>query len=248
MRYKIKKSLSIIVPCKNEAGNIMSIYNSINISDRKVEILFGDDKSIDSTKEKIFQLIKLNKKKNITIEYYKGPGINKASNVKKGFNLAKNEIFIIHDADNTVNGREIRSIIKSLDLGKNDFINCSRMIKKQKKNAMNKPNYWGNKFFSIIYTFILSQKITDTLCGSKAFLKKDWPKIKKLWDTWGPKDHWGDFNLLLSAKYLNLRIYEYPVIYFDRVYGQTKMTNLILQFFRMLLISFNGLFKIKFIK
>ncbi len=67
MRYKIKKSLSIIVPCKNEAGNIMSIYNSINISDRKVEILFGDDKSIDSTKEKIFQLIKLNKKKNISL-------------------------------------------------------------------------------------------------------------------------------------------------------------------------------------
>ena len=75
-------------------------------------------------------------------------------------------------------------------------------------------------------------------------LRKDWPLIRKHWDKWGAKDYWGDFNLLLGAKLINLKIYELKVKYHDRKYGETKMTKVFIQFLRMMYISINGFFKL----
>jgi len=244
----MKKSISIVVPCKNEKGNIFFVYKTIKNIDRKIEILFGDDHSNDGTKKEIFKLIKHNKKKNIKIKYYLAPGLNKAENVKKGFNLAKNDIFLIHDADNTVRGNAILTIVKPIEQNKYDFVNCSRLVKKRHKKAMNKPNFLGNIFFAILFSFILKQKITDTLCGSKAFSKIYWNKIKNDWNSFGVNDIWGDFNLLLSAKLNNLKIVEIPIDYYDRKSGKTKMNNLIYNFVRMLIVTICGFFIINFKK
>ena len=244
MKIAKKKSISVIIPCKNERDNIFPLYNTISLKDRSVELLFGDDHSTDNTKDEIIKLIKKNKKKNFKIKYYRGPGINKSLNVKKGFDLAKNDILIIHDADNTVRGSVISRIAKIFDKKKYQFINCSRMLKHQENNAMQKPNYLGNIFFALIFSLILKIKISDSLCGSKAFLRKDWPLIRRHWDKWGAKDYWGDFNLLLGAKLINLKIYELKVKYHDRKYGETKMTKVFIQFLRMLYISINGFFKL----
>lgn len=237
-----------MVPCKNEAGNIFSVYRSILKINRDIELIYGDDNSSDFTRLQIFKLKKNNKKKNITIRYYLGPGINKAHNVKKGFDLATKDILIIHDADNTVDGSEIPKFIKKFKNNKSQLIIGTRLVKKIKKNAMKKPNYLGNIFFSILYSIIIKKKITDTLCGSKAIYRKDWLKIKKYWNKFLIEDHWGDFNLLLSAKINDFEIEEVPISYQERKYGETKMTKLPIQFIRMLIITIYGFFKIKFKK
>ena len=97
-------------------------------------------------------------------------------------------------------------------------------------------NYLGNIFFSFFYSFILEQKITDTLCGTKILFKKDWQKIKEFCGKWGVKDKWGDFDILSGAKINMMKIAEVPVHYKERIEGETKMTNTIFNGIRMLII------------
>ena len=121
----------------------------------------------------------------------------------------------------------------------------TRLVYPMEKKAMKFSNYIGNLFFSYFYSLILQQKITDTLCGTKAIFKKDWKKIKVYVGTWGIRDKWGDFDLLSGAKMNMMRISEVPVNYKERLEGETKMTNTIFNGLRMLFICITSYIKIR---
>ena len=93
--------------------------------------------------------------------------------------------------------------------------------------------------------FYSKKKITDTLCGTKIFYKKDWNKIKKDVSNWGMKDLWGDFDLLIGAYKNNLKIIEVPVTYYERKNNDTKMTSLITNTLRMLFIVIASYYKLR---
>ena len=226
--------VSIVIPCKNEEKNIDYVFNSIPDMDNKIEVLFGNDNSTDNTKKKIYDLISNNRKTKLDIIYYDAPGISKSENVYKGFDLASGEILLILDADNTVHGSEIINFIELIKSGRYDFINGTRFIYPMESNAMKKFNFIGNVFFSFLISNLFNLRITDTLCGTKVLFKKDWLKIRTKVRKWGVIDKWGDFDLLFSAKYFNLKIGEHAIKYKDRVEGQTKMTSVIGNGLRML--------------
>ena len=83
----------------------------------------------------------------------------------------------------------------------------------------------GNKFFSLAFSYLLNQRVKDTLCGTKVLWRSDWERIKPLLGSWGIEDRWGDYELLFGASKLNLRIIDLPVHYQERIYGTTKMTR-----------------------
>ncbi len=235
---------SIIVPCKNEEKNINAIVKSIKRIGSSTEILFGDDNSSDNTLSEIKKnLVKTN---DLTIKYYKGPGISKAENVYKGFNLASGDILIIHDADNCVSFSELDLMVRTLIEKKLELVIGTRFIYPMEEKAMRSFNYFGNIIFSYIFSFLLQQKITDTLCGTKILHKKDWLKIKKQCGSWGIKDKWGDFDLLLGAKANFLKLAEIPVNYKKRTEEESKMTNVFSNGLRMLVISVISFFKLRF--
>lgn len=247
LQYRKKNtSISIIVPCKNEEKNIILFENIVNQFDSNVEFLFGDDNSEDKTKDEILKLIKNQKKNTAKIILYDGPGICKSENVYKGIDCASNDIIIILDADLTVTISDIKLVIDAFVESDIDFLNCTRLIYPRSQNSMKKSNFFGNIAFANLFSIIFKQKITDTLCGTKVFLKKDYLRFKKYNGTWGIKDKWGDFDLLLGAYRSNLKIREYPVFYEDRVEGETKMTNVFLNGLRMLYIIIHGFIKIRF--
>jgi hypothetical protein len=239
-KEKINPKISYIIPCKNEENNIKKFKKYIE-ENQNIEFLFGDDKSDDHTKDEIKKL-----ESNFeNVKYYEGPGICKADNVFKGFDIANGEILLIYDADLTVQFSDIEKSIEILKKSNADLINCSRMIYPQQNQAMKKLNFIGNILFAKLFSIIFKKKITDTLCGTKIFFKKDWLKIKKFVSKWGIKDHWGDFDILLSAYQNNLKICEVPVHYFERETGKTKMINLFSNTSRMLAIVFCGYYKLK---
>ena len=119
------------------------------------------------------------------------------------------------------------------------------MIYPQKDNAMKKLNFLGNIFFAKLFSILFNQRITDTLCGTKIFYKKDWKKIKRFNSTWGATDRWGDFDLLIGAYHLNLKITEIPIPYQERIANETKMTSLISNTIRMIYIVIIAYFKLK---
>jgi glycosyltransferase involved in cell wall biosynthesis len=237
------KKVSFIIPCKDEEKNIPLFKNQINNSNENFEFLFGDDNSSDQTRNEIEKI--KNEIKNKEIKSYEGPGTCKAQNVYKGIEFANGQIIVIYDADLTVSFEDINFAINILNNSNADFINCTRMIYPQKEGAMKKFNFLGNSFFAFLFSVLFKKKITDTLCGTKIFYKKDWFKIKKDISNWGAKDLWGDFDLLIGAYKNNLKILEVPVTYFERSEGETKMTNVITNASRMFWIVIYSFYKLR---
>lgn len=235
--------ISFIIPCKNEGDNIKLFEKEINSSDKSYEYLFGDDKSTDDTSQEIEKL-KKNLSKNIIIKY-DGPGICKSENVYRGIEIASGEIIVIYDADLTVSFEDIKFALKILRKTNADFVNCTRMIYPQKDGAMKLLNFIGNSFFASLFGILFKRKITDTLCGTKIFYKKDWKNIKKDTSKWGAKDLWGDFDLLIGAYKNNLKIIEVPVTYFERKENETKMKSLFSNTLRMLFIVLISYYKLR---
>ena len=244
--FKKKNNLSVsfIIPCKNEEDNIRLFEKGISIQ-RNYEYLFGNDKSTDDTSNEIDKLKKkLNENKIIK---YDGPGICKSENVYKGIETAYLVLLIVvYDADGlTVGFEDIEFSLNILKSTNADFINCTRMIYPQKDGAMKFFNFIGNGFFAGLFGILFKRKITDTLCGTKIFYKKDWENIKKDVSKWGAKDLWGDFDLLIGAYKNNLKITEVPVTYFERKENETKMNSLIPNASRMLFIVFAAYYKLR---
>jgi hypothetical protein len=233
-------SISYIIPCKNEEGNIEKFEEELK-NNKNEEFLFGDDNSSDSTKQKILKLME--KFHNVSI--YDGPGISKSKNVYKGIELSNGEIIVIYDADHTVKFEDIKKAIKILNSTNADMINCTRMIYPQEINAMKRLNFFGNIMFAKFFSIIFDKKITDTLCGTKIFYKKNWSALAKYTSCWGIEDRWGDFDLLLSAYKNNLKIIEVPVHYYERDSGKTKMVSLISNTLRMFFLVLNGFYNLK---
>ena len=237
------EQVSFIIPCKNEENNIKAFEKNIIESNQSNEYLFGDDNSTDKTNNEIDKLSK--KLINNKIVKYNGPGICKSENVYKGIEHSNGNIIVIYDADLTVSFKDVEFSINILKNTNADFINCTRMIYPQKDGAMKFFNFIGNSFFATLFSLLFRKKITDTLCGTKIFYKKDWFKIKKDISKWGMKDLWGDFDLLIGAYKNNLKITEVPVTYYERTEEGTKMTSLISNAIRMLFIVLTSYYKLR---
>ncbi len=235
--------VSFIIPCKNEEKNIKIFEKEIRNNKNNNEYLFGDDNSNDKTSYEIEKLSQNLRESNII--KYNGPGICKSENVYKGIEISTGDIIVIYDADLTVSFRDVEFSIDILKKTNADFINCTRMIYPQKDGAMKFANYIGNTFFANLFSLLFRKKITDTLCGTKIFYKKDWIKIKSDISNWGMKDLWGDFDLLIGAYKNNLKITEVPVTYYERKENETKMTSVISNALRMLLIVLISYYKLR---
>ena len=225
-------SVSVIVPCRNERGNVEAAVDRIPHMGRSTEIVFCDDKSTDGTADEVRRMQALHPEKCIRLA--DGPGICKAENVWTGFRVATGDILMILDADLTVMPKELPLFMRALAEGTGEFINGSRLVYPMPKSAMKLTNRIGNKVFGSIFSFLLDQRIKDTLCGTKVLWRKDWNRVQKRLGTWGIKDLWGDYELLFGAARLQLEIVDMPVHYQERIYGVTKMAKVFSNGVRML--------------
>ncbi|MBI2268218.1 MAG: glycosyltransferase family 2 protein [Candidatus Blackburnbacteria bacterium] len=218
-------SVSIIIPARNEAGNIKKLLKEIPNLGKKTEVIFIEGHSTDNTYAVIQKEIMNAKKFKTLLCKQKNKG--KADAVRLGFQKAKNDILIILDADLTVPPSDLIKFYRALSENHCDFANGSRLIYPVPKQAMRSLNYLGNKLFSLTFTFLLGQKIKDTLCGTKVLFRKDYLEIEKNRKTFGELDPFGDFDLLFGATKLNLKIIEVPVRYRERKYGKSNINRII---------------------
>ena len=107
-------------------------------------------------------------------------------------------------------------------------------------------NILGNKLFSLLFSWLLGQRLKDTLCGTKVISKKNWEKLFTNKSYFGDFDPFGDFDLIFGAAKMNLKIIEIPIRYKSRQYGETNISR-----FRhgwlLLKMVFFAMNKIKFI-
>ncbi len=218
-------TVSIIVPARNEKGNIRKIVKSIPRFGKLQEIIFVEGHSADNTWSAIGKELKKKHRKNLKVKAYKQKGVGKADAVRLGFKKAKGDILMILDADLTVNPKDLKKFYVALSTGKGEFINGSRLVYPMEKDAMRSLNKIGNKVFSWIFTWILGQRFKDTLCGTKALFRSDYEWISKNRKYFSEEDPFGDFDLIFGAVKKNLKVVEIPVRYKERAYGSTNISR-----------------------
>ena len=216
-------SATVLIPCRNEKGNIENAITRLPQFCPDIEIIYVEGGSEDGTLEEIHRVIKNYPDKDIKVLIQSGKG--KGDAVRKGFENANGEILMILDADLTVPPEDLTKFYHAIASGKGEYINGTRMIYPMHGQAMRFLNYWANRAFSVIFSWLLNQRLTDTLCGTKVISRSNYINIVNNRDYFGDFDPFGDFDLIFGASKLNLKIVEVPIRYDERKYGETQISR-----------------------
>lgn len=217
-------SVSVIVPARNEAGNIENIVKRLPKMGPDDEIIFVEGHSKDDTWQEI-KKVKERYIRTLDIQCVKQDGKGKADAVRKGFECASKDIFMILDADLSVGPEVLVDFYKAIREDRAEFLNGSRLVYPHDGKAMRFFNMVGNKFFAAVFSFLVGQRLKDTLCGTKVISRENYKKIALNRNYFGAFDPFGDFDLILGASRLCLKIREIPVRYYERTYGSTNINR-----------------------
>jgi GT2 family glycosyltransferase len=217
-----RPSVSVIVPARNESGNIDDILVRCPMMGPEDEIIFVEGNSTDDTWERIQQAERGYKGAHrLIVAQQKGKG--KGDAVRQGFELATKEILMILDADLTTPPEELPKFYNAIAANKAEFVNGSRLVYPMEKEAMRFFNIVANKFFAAAFSFVLGQRFKDTLCGTKVLSRTHYKRLAAAREFFGDFDPFGDFDLLFGAARMGLKIVEIPVHYHERTYGTTNI-------------------------
>lgn len=214
-------TVSVVIPARNEAGNIEAAVKRTPDFGSGTELIFVEGHSTDNTWDEIERVARANPQRKI--KTLRQPGRGKGDAVRAGFAVAEGDLFMILDADLTVPPEELPKFYHAIVSGRAEFANGSRLVYPMEKAAMRFLNMCANKAFGILFSWILGQPLKDTLCGTKVLRRADYERIAANRTYFGDFDPFGDFDLLFGAARMNLKIVDVPIRYRDRTYGSTNI-------------------------
>lgn len=218
-----EKTVSVIIPARNESGNIAAAIARTPQMGAWTELIFIEGNSTDDTWETI-QKIK-EEHPELRIKIGQQPGRGKGDAMRVGYAMAEGEILMILDADLTTPPEDLPKFYHAIANGACEFANGSRLVYPMEKRAMQFLNLCANKFFGVAFSWLLGQQVKDTLCGTKVLTKENYLKVAANRNYFGDFDPFGDFDLLFGANKLNLKIRDIPVRYAERTYGETNINR-----------------------
>lgn len=213
-------SVSVIIPCRNERGNIQTIVERLPLFGSSMEIIFVEGGSADGTKQEIERCIAAFPERAMRLLIQDGKG--KADAVRKGFAAATGDVLMILDSDLPVDPATLPHFFTLLHQGKGECINGSRLVYAMESQAIGPWSIGANIIIATFVSWVTGQRVKDTLCGTKVLWKKDYEKMAK--DAFfGKGDPFGDFDLLFGAAQLHLKIIDMPITAHRRTYGVTNI-------------------------
>lgn len=216
-------SCTVVIPCRNEKGNIENAVRRLPDFAPGLEILFVEGHSRDGTYEECCRVRDAYPHRDIRV--LRQPGRGKGDAVRAGFAAARGDILMILDADLTVPPEAMPKFYNLLVTGRGEFVNGTRLVYAMEDKAMRRLNFLANRAFAALFSFLLNQRFTDTLCGTKALWRRDHAELAANRGYFGDFDPFGDFDLIFGAAKLNLKIVELPVRYAERSYGETQISR-----------------------
>jgi SAM-dependent methyltransferase len=215
---------SVVIPARNEAGNIANAIDRLPDLGAQTEVIFVEGHSQDDTWAVIQSVVAAGHPR-FRLKAMQQRGRGKADAVRLGFAAAEGDVLMILDADLTVQPEDLPHFFEVVASGRGEFANGTRLVYPRSGEAMPWLNNLANKFFSLAFSFLLSQPLKDTLCGTKVLWRKDYDKVVAGRHYFGDFDPFGDFDLLFGAAKLNLRIVDIPVRYQARTYGSSNIAH-----------------------
>ncbi|MGN6285711.1 MAG: glycosyltransferase [Afipia sp.] len=217
------RSVSIIIPARNERGNIEPAVARIPQFCHDMEIIFIEGHSKDGTFEEIERVRAAHPDRDI--KAMRQPGKGKADAVFSAYNVARGDVLMILDADLTMPPEQLPKFWQAIASGRGEFINGSRLVYPLEDDAMRFLNLIANKMFSYLFSWLLNQRYTDTLCGTKVMRRLDYYRLREGKAYFGDFDPFGDFDLIFGAAKLNLKTIDLPIRYAARTYGETQISR-----------------------
>lgn len=214
---------TIIIPAKNEEKNLPILFTRMPEMGKEVEFILICAESEDKTYESALRIKEENKNLNIKVMQQVSKG--KAGAVYEAIENSTGELLAILDSDISVDPETLPTFFSILEEGRADFVNGTRLIYKMETGAMRRINNVGNILFQFIISYIINQKLTDSLCGTKVFKRNLVDKIYEWQNVLRTKDPFGDFDLIFASAYFGNKILEYPVHYRTRIYGETQISR-----------------------
>ena len=220
-RRVAEPTVSVIVPARNEEGNVPDIFDRTPEMAGGTEIVFVEGGSSDDTYEAARRAIA--DRPDLRCKLLRQTGRGKGDAVRLGFAEASGDIVLILDADLTVAPEDLPRFVEALRNGRGEFVNGVRLVYPMEKRSMRFCNFLANKFFSLAFSWLLGQPVKDTLCGTKALWREDYERIATHRGYFGDFDPYGDYDLIFGAAKLNLKMVDMPIRYRERTYGRTNI-------------------------
>jgi glycosyltransferase involved in cell wall biosynthesis len=237
-------TLSIVVPARNERGNIGAAIQRLPKMSVDVEVIFVEGHSSDGTWEEIERVAEEGRANGLAIRTFRQTGKGKADAVRLGFANASGDLLTILDADLTMPPELLPRFVDAYLSGAADFINGSRIVYPMEGEAMRFLNRLGNVFFAKALTSVLGVRLGDSLCGTKLMRRDDYQRMIEWRRDFGDFDPFGDFELLFPAAVLALGMVDVPIRYRARTYGETQISRFS-HGFMLLRMTIIGFFRIK---
>lgn len=216
-------TVSVVIPCRNEAGHIEPLVQRLPELAPGSEFLFVEGGSKDDTEVVIRKAIAAHPERRMRL--LKQTGHGKGDAVRLGFAEARGDVLAILDSDMGVAPEDLDRFVDALARGKGEFLNGSRLVYPMEGRAMRFLNLIANKLFALLFSWVLGQQVRDTLCGTKVLYRADYEQIAANRAYFGDFDPFGDFDLLFGAARLNLKIVDLPIRYHERTYGETNISR-----------------------
>jgi dolichyl-phosphate beta-glucosyltransferase len=234
-------SLSIVIALWNESQALERLFYKINKFKKKfsfkLEIIFINDGSTDSTKDLIYKFKNNFEGKCKIISYLTNMG--KGHALRKGVLLSSGDWVLTSDADLSVCLDDFLKWSKK-ELMPTKIYFGSRLLKTSKLQAKTSRKIIGNIFRLLVKILFLQNKslsrIQDTQCGFKLYHKN---YAKKIFLASVEKRFLQDIEIVLLADMYKIDIIEMPVTW---IYGNKSSINFIFDPIIMLV----GLFRLKF--
>ncbi len=157
------KKLLIIIPCYNEAGNVVSLYQEIQSLDEmdslKIDVIFINDSSTDNT----LDILQKNKLPHLNLPINLGIG----GAVQTGFKFADSRGFdfaVQMDGDGQHPPKELSKLWNAMQANRADIVIGSRFVEKEGFQS-SRSRRLGIKLLSTWSTFLTGVKILDITSG-----------------------------------------------------------------------------------
>ena len=236
-------TVTVVVPARNEAGNIENAVKRLPSMGKHTEIIFVEGHSSDNTWDEIKRVQQAYPE--LDIKAMRQTGKGKGDAVRHGFDSAQGNVLMILDADLTVSPEDLPKFYHAIIENKGELINGCRLVYPLETQAMRFLNMVANKSFGWLFTWLLGQRYRDTLCGTKVLWKSDYNRIAAGREFFGDLDPFGDFDFIFGATKLGLKMIEVPIRYKDRTYGKTNISRF-RHGFILLRMSFLAAWRLKF--